>query len=116
MSKDVGELATIPIRYEGQRKERLVLLEFQGALSVSRMDTETGEVANSENLESFDGVVIGQLVNFGSLSKNLCDPGVEFPREAPVELKVGYHTLKGKVSLSMNYSLFLQLIIALTSW
>lgn len=110
--KDVRELTTIPIRYAGQHKERLVLLEFQGAMSISKMNTETGEVANSESLDSFDGAAIGQLVNFGEVSKNLRNPEVEIPREAPVELKVGYHILKGKVSFTREKLL---LCITLTS-
>lgn len=89
MKGNIEELITIPIKYVKQNKERIVLLEFQGSLSISKMNTETGEIANSENINDFDNTVIGQLINFDNISKNL---------NSPIELKIGYHTLIGKVS------------------
>ncbi|KAJ1604849.1 hypothetical protein OIY81_1123 [Cryptosporidium canis] len=105
------ELVTIPMKYVRQHKERLVLLEFQGALSISKMNTETGEMTSSENLDDFNDVKIGQLVNFAQISADLhnletadqLDSVVECSKKNPVELVVGYHTLRGKVSfLSMR--------------
>ncbi|KAH8583727.1 uncharacterized protein ELE39_001473 [Cryptosporidium sp. chipmunk genotype I] len=106
MSDNIGKLTTVPISYLRQHKERLVLLEFQGSLSISKLNTETGEIANSENSDDFNGTVIGQLINFDKIFKSLKTPETDNPLESaiqysknnPIELRVGYHTLIGKVS------------------
>ncbi|KAJ1606821.1 hypothetical protein OJ253_2595 [Cryptosporidium canis] len=105
------ELVTIPMKYVRQHKERLVLLEFQGALSISKMNTETGEMTSTEHIDDFNDVKIGKIVNFAQISVDLhnleaadqLDSLVECSKKNPVELIVGYHTLRGKVSfLSMR--------------
>ncbi|TRY52590.1 Uncharacterized protein CTYZ_00003097 [Cryptosporidium tyzzeri] len=106
MNESIGELTTIPIIYSKQHKERLVLLEFQGSLSISKLNTETGEMINSENNDDYNDTVIGQLINFDKISQSLKNPEIVNPLESaiqysknnPIELKVGYHKLIGKVS------------------
>ncbi|KAK9173686.1 Ctf8 family protein [Cryptosporidium meleagridis] len=105
MSKNIEELTTIPIIYSKQHKERLVLLEFQGSLSISKLNTETGEIINSENNDDFNDTAIGQLNNFDKISQCLKNPEIVNPMESAIqcsknhqiELKVGYHKLIGKL-------------------
>ncbi|OII74335.1 uncharacterized protein cubi_01179 [Cryptosporidium ubiquitum] len=105
MTDNIGELITIPIKYVNKHKERLLLLEFQGSLTISKINTETGEIANSENIEDFNNTVIGQLINFDKISKSLdnseannnFESAIQYSKNNPIELKIGYHTLIGKL-------------------
>ncbi|XP_665300.1 hypothetical protein [Cryptosporidium hominis TU502] len=106
MNESIGELTTIPIIYSKQHKERLVLLEFQGSLSISKLNTETGEMINSENNDDFNDTVIGQLINFDKISQSLKNPeivnrmesAIQYSKNSPIELKVGSTELIGTVN------------------
>ncbi|KAH8739864.1 hypothetical protein FG386_001681 [Cryptosporidium ryanae] len=106
-SEQEVKIKTIPIKYLGGKySENLILIEFQGKLNISKIDTETGELVPSESPEDYDNVSIGKLSNYheiGGNFKNLNDEEfieklVEHSKHNPIEFEIGYYTLSGKVS------------------
>ncbi|KAF7458741.1 sister chromatid cohesion protein Ctf8 [Cryptosporidium felis] len=102
--KEAEGLTVVPISLAKSQNKRLILLEFQGVLTVSKLDSETGDITNSKDINDFNDTVIGKLVNFKSSIRESGDsPGddidslIEFSKSNPIELKVGYYTLIGKI-------------------
>lgn len=97
---------TIPIKYLKEKNSKdFVLLEFQGQLNISKMNLETGEIIASESIDDFNNTNIGKLTNFDEISKKSYDSQIsfidalmEYSKNNPIELKIGYHSLLGKVS------------------
>ncbi|KAH7648894.1 hypothetical protein FG379_001263 [Cryptosporidium bovis] len=102
------QIKTFPIKYLGGKyNEHLVLLEFQGKLNISKINTETGELVPSESPDDYNNVSIGRLSNYHKLlgddSKNLDDRElmerlIEHSINNHIEFEIGYYTLTGKVS------------------